>query len=293
VQLVLVELAIGDAYGAGFEYCPADFVAEHNTLASYVEHPTHLGLRPGDYTDDTQMTIALAELLLSGEKWSPVSLAQRFVQGFRRDPRVGYSKRFHALLSASTTGLDLLARITPGSDRSGAAMRAAPIGMLPTIDQVLHHARVQARVTHDSPGGIESAQAAALAVHYCHHQLGPTHDIASWIEQQLATHDGREPWATTWDGPVGAQGVTSVRAALTALGHARSLQDLLRVCIAYTGDVDTVATIALAAGSRAADLPQDLPEHMYEALENGAYGRSYLKDLDQQLLERYPPSPSA
>jgi hypothetical protein len=31
---VLVELTIGDTYGAGFEYCPPQFVGEHNTLAS-------------------------------------------------------------------------------------------------------------------------------------------------------------------------------------------------------------------------------------------------------------------
>jgi ADP-ribosyl-[dinitrogen reductase] hydrolase len=284
---VLVELAIGDAYGAGFEYCPPEFVAEHNTLTSYVEHPTHLGLSPGDYTDDTQMTIAIAELLLSDEEWSPVTIAERFVQGFHRDPRVGYSRRFQALLGSSSTGADLLAQITPGSDRSGAAMRAAPIGLLPTIDEVLRHARTQARVTHDSAGGIESAQAAALTVHYCHHHLGPTSEVASWVEQTLRERGGREPWATSWEGPVGAQGAASVRAALSALASARSLRDVLRACVAYTGDVDTVATIALAAGSRTPDLDQDLPGHLYEMLENGTYGHAYLRKLDEQLLVRW------
>jgi len=287
---VLVELAIGDAYGAGFEYSPPEFVAEHNTVTAYVEHPTHLGLSPGDYTDDTQMTIAITELLLAGEEWSPTTLADRFVQGFHRDPRVGYSRRFQALLGSSSTGADLLARITPGSDRSGAAMRAAPIGLLPTIDEVLRHARTQARVTHDSVGGIESAQAAALAVHYCHHHLGPTRDIASWVEQTLREHGGHEPWATPWDGPVGAQGAASVRAALSALAGARNLRDLLQACVSYTGDVDTVATIALAAGSRTTDLDQNLPGHLYETLENCTYGHAYLRKLDEHLLARWPSS---
>lgn len=289
---MLVELAIGDAYGASFEYCPPEFVAEHNTLNAYVEHPTHLGLSPGDYTDDTQMTIAIAELLLSGEEWAPATLAAKFVQGFHRDPRVGYSRRFQARLGSSSTGTELLAQITPGSDRSGAAMRAAPIGLLPTIDEVLRHARTQARVTHDSAGGIESAQAAALAVHYCHHHLGPTHDVATWIEHELRERGGREPWATSWEGPVGAQGAASVRAALTTLAAARNLSDLLRACVAYTGDVDTVATIALAAGSRATDVDQDLPDYLYKTLENGSYGHAYLRELDEQLLARYPSSPA-
>ena len=285
---MLVELAIGDAYGAGFEYSEPNFVARHNTLDGYVQHPKHTGIGPGDYTDDTQMTIAIAELLLSGEAWSADNLAERFVQVFRRDQRDGYSSRFHALLRASNTGTELLGRLTAGNDRSGAAMRAAPIGLLPTVGEVLDCAGSQARVTHDSAGGVESARAAALAVHYCYHRLGPTSGVAAWVEQRLRAHGGQHAWAQPWQGPVGAQGVMSVHAALTALRAAPSLRTLLRGCIAYTGDVDTVATIALAAASTAADISQDLPSGLYDTLENGRYGRDYLADLDQRLLQRYP-----
>jgi len=285
---MLVELAVGDAYGAGFEYCTPEFVADHNTLASYVQHPTHLGLSPGDYTDDTQMTIAITELLLSGKEWSPSTLAETFVEVFQRDQRIGYSKRFRALLHASATGADLRAQIVPGSDRSGAAMRTTPVGLLPTVEDVLHRAQVQARVTHDSPAGVESAQAAALAVHYCHHRLGPTSAVATWVDQQLHARGGQQQWAQPWEGPVDARGVSSVRAALSALASTESLQDLLRTCIAYTGDVDTVATIAIAAGSCAIDIGQNLPRHLYGDLEDGPYGRSYLAELDQHLFARYP-----
>jgi hypothetical protein len=47
---VLVELAVGDAYGAGFEYADPGFVATHNSLEGYVQHPAHSGVRPGAYT---------------------------------------------------------------------------------------------------------------------------------------------------------------------------------------------------------------------------------------------------
>jgi len=50
------------------------------------------------------------------------------------------------------------------------------------------------------------------------------------------------------------------------------------------GDVDTVATIALAAASWSVDYAQDLPVALVEGLENGAFGRTYLKDLDRQLV---------
>jgi ADP-ribosyl-[dinitrogen reductase] hydrolase len=39
---MLLELAIGDAYGAGFEYVSPDFVERYNDLSSYVQHPRHL-----------------------------------------------------------------------------------------------------------------------------------------------------------------------------------------------------------------------------------------------------------
>lgn len=81
----MVELGIGDAYGAAFEYVPVAVVAEHNTVDGYRRHPTHTGIAPGDYTDDTQMTLALAELLVDGVEWTPVVVADKFVEVFRRD----------------------------------------------------------------------------------------------------------------------------------------------------------------------------------------------------------------
>jgi ADP-ribosyl-[dinitrogen reductase] hydrolase len=273
---MLVELAIGDAYGAGFEYAPADFVTRHNTLAGYVAHPRH-AIAPGRYTDDTQMTLALAELLASGDPWTPEAIAERFVEAFHRDPREGYASGFHAFLTEVRSGAEFLARIRPHSDKSGAAMRAAPAGLLPDVDEVLHRTDVQARVTHDTPDGVASARAAALAVHYCHHRLGPPADVGGWIADRL----GSDVWARPWSGKVGAQGVMSVRAALTALARNDSLAGVLRDCVAFTGDVDTVATVALAAGSGA--LPDDLPAVLRDGLENGPYGRDHLARLDGRL----------
>jgi hypothetical protein len=36
---MLLELAIGDAYGAGFEYASDQIVRERNDLSAYVPHP--------------------------------------------------------------------------------------------------------------------------------------------------------------------------------------------------------------------------------------------------------------
>jgi ADP-ribosylglycohydrolase len=281
---VLVELAVGDAYGAAFEYAPAAVVAEHNTVTGYCRHPTHAGIAPGDYTDDTQMTLALAELLVDGAEWTPLTIATKFVEVFRRDPRVGYASRFHGFLQATRTGAEFLAGIRPDSDKSGAAMRVTPVGLLTSVDEVRDRAAVQARVTHDTPAGVAAAEAAALAVHYCHHDLGPLRDVAAWISDTTGVD-----WTRPWAGKVGPKGEMAVRAALTALADATSMRELLRACVAFTGDVDTVATIALAAASRSAEVADDLPMALIKNLERGPYGFPYLYDLDRRLLSAVSP----
>lgn len=282
---MLVELAIGDAYGAAFEYAPPAMVAEHNTVTDYYRHPTHTGLEPGRYTDDTQMTLALAELLVDGAEWTPRTLAAKFVEVFHRDPRVGYATRFQGFLQSTHTGQAFLDNIRPDSDKSGAAMRVSPVGLLPTVDLVREYAAVQARVTHDTPGGVASAEAAALAVHYCHHELGPLPEVTAWLSDRTGVD-----WTRPWSGKVGPKGEMAVRAALTALAPATSMRALLRACVAFTGDVDTVATIALAAASRSPQVADDLPIQLYRNLERGPYGNPYLYDLDRRLLSATSPA---
>ena len=78
----------------------------------------------------------------------------------------------------------------------------------------------------------------------------------------------------------------SVRAAITAIVENASMSDVLRACIAFTGDVDTVAAIALAAGSCDAEIAHDMLQHLIYGLEDGPYGRRYIEALDAQLLAR-------
>ncbi|MCW3097226.1 MAG: ADP-ribosylglycohydrolase [Chthonomonadaceae bacterium] len=105
---MLLEITIGDAYGAGFEYVSAAVIREHNDLSGYIQHPRH-GTQPGQYTDDTQMSIAIAEAIVSGEEWTPVMLADRFVTAFKRDPREGTQGVFRSSLGGE---LFLEARIS-------------------------------------------------------------------------------------------------------------------------------------------------------------------------------------
>ena len=77
----------------------------------------------------------------------------------------------------------------------------------------------------------------------------------------------------------------SVSAAVTAVMGNDSMREMLRTCINFGGDVDTIATIALAAASQSSEVTQDLPQPLIDTLENGVYGRDYLIALDSRLME--------
>jgi ADP-ribosyl-[dinitrogen reductase] hydrolase len=276
---MLLELAIGDAYGAGFEYANRQLIRQFNDLSHYHKHPRH-SIGPGRYTDDTQMTLAIAESILSGEEWTPQNLAARFVDVFKRDPREGYASRFYSFLQQVNDGTQFLAEIIPTSDKSGAAMRAIPIGIFPTLQEVIERTTIQAAITHNTPDGINAAVATALMSHYFLYDLGPKNDLGTFIESHV-----KGKWADPWQGQVGPKGYMSVKAAITAIHQTQRLSDLLRACIAYSGDVDTVATIALGAASCSKEFVQDLPSVLRDDLENNRYGRDYLIQLDTGLSD--------
>ena len=275
---MLLELAIADAYGAGFEYVSSQIIRERNDLSGYVEHPRHQ-IKPGCYTDDTQMSIAIAEAIVEQEAWTPEVLAEKFVTAFKRDPREGYASRFYDFLLNIGDGREFLQKIIPTSDKSGAAMRAAPIGVFPTIEKVLEAATMQAKITHNTPDGINAAKAVALMSHYFIYKLGSKSKLGKFIETYIPGE-----WSKPWQGKVKSKALMSVRAAITAVMRNHSLSQLLKDCISFTGDVDTVAAIALGAGSCSEEIEKDLPSHLIETLENNAYGRDYIIDLDKQLM---------
>jgi ADP-ribosyl-[dinitrogen reductase] hydrolase len=277
-QSMLIELAVGDAYGAGFEYAALHFVRNGNDLSCYRQHPKHR-IKPGCYTDDTQMSLAVAEMLVSGDEWTPLNLANQFVECFKRDPREGYARGFYDFLCSVQNGEEFLDRIQPRSDKSGAAMRAVPIGVCNTIAEVVRKATIQARLTHDTVDGVNAAIAAALMSHYLLYELGPKNQLGEFLMKHV---DGQ--WNVKWHGEVGPKGWMSVRAAITAVQENDSLSEILRAAIGFTGDVDTVATIALGSASCSAEVVDDLPRHLLDDLENGNFGRDYLMALDKSLL---------
>lgn len=287
---MLVELAIGDAYGAGFEFAKPNRLLEiTNDLKTYYKHNLPGHLPAGSYTDDTQMSIGLSEFLLENEAYGPdtlpLLLANKWVEVYKRDPRNGYSRNFQAILDEVNNGQELLDKLVNKSNKCGAAMRSCPIGYMKNVYSILTFSRMQARVTHDSDEAIASSQIIALATHYFLYNLGDKKNLIEFVGLAKDSHLFFENKADLW--PVRqrstSDAVPCVKAAISAVVRNDSLSECLKECIDYTGDVDSIAAMALGMGSCCKEIENDLPAHLYSGLENGSFGLDYLRNLDEKL----------
>lgn len=277
---MLVETAIADAYGGGFESSELDFVELNNHL-QYVSHHKYPTVVPmGHYTDDTQMTLAIVEAMVEKDEWTPLNLANRFVQCFKRDERRGYAGRFFHFLMDVNDGQEFLDNINPESERSGAAMRSSPLGLLSDIDEIKDKCYIQANLTHNTEAGRYTSFASALMVYYFKNDIGPQAELSKWLAAKLNVPQMAKPWR---EERVSTLGWHCVLAAMTAAMEEKTLADVLKRSVSFTGDVDTVATIAVSAAYWSKDILKNLPQHLYDGLENGKYGRDYLENLNTRL----------
>lgn len=269
---MLVEAAVGDAYGSGFEFADREVIQQFNDGRHYRNHVFWLNLTSGMYTDDTQMSIAVAETLIT-KSYSKLGFANAFIRCFKRDPREGYSSRFFELLLKLDSGSDLLARMDPKSTRCGAAMRSLPIGFLP-LDRIEPVAEMQASVTHNTEEGILSSKAMALASHFMRTQKDPT-GVRKWVQKRLGTRK----FGKKWTKEVSVEADDVVNAVFTVLENATDFKDVLVRSIEFGGDVDTVAS--LAAGLASPVFPMD--SVMLVGLERSQFSHKYIRELEQQL----------
>lgn len=275
---MLLWIAVGDAYGACFEYADAD-ATRPNDLSGYPPNIVYPAIGGGRYTDDAQMSAALAEAVLGGPL-TRESVAEAFVARFKLDARMGYSRGMQALMSCCIDGEDLLRRIHPVKNTSGAAMRVLPVAALSDVSSVMAAADLQASVTHDTPGGIASATAAAMMA------FGMRSGVTAPNLPKYVFDHVPGDWMRPWQGPVGSAGVDAVRAALWTVATAeRSMASALRRAVDLTGDVDTVAAIALGTLACDPHTLRDIPASLVHGLENGDWGRDYLEELGGKLSE--------
>lgn len=289
---MLVEAAIADSYGGQFEWGPSqEEIAQHNDLHYKMIQPGLI--KPGCYTDDTQMMLALAEALLENDPWTRESIADRFVQCFNRDQRRGYTAPFFQILINTKTGRELLTKIHGNSNKCGAAMRSAVLGFIKDLKELKEKCNIQASVTHNTPEGRGSALWVALFAHYWRYVDRGFEYSLEWMIDQVKDDDELMGQFVMYgeDWPPGKKASTfgwdCVRAAKTAMYENAKLANILKQAVSYGGDTDTVACIALAMASQCSERKNDLPQRLYDGLENGAYGRDYLIAIDNKLEQMF------
>lgn len=283
-------LAVGDAYGMKYEFVYHEGTATKADLF-YGPHPKFSEYVAGHYTDDTQMSLANLELLLERvqalDSTSEDDFICAWLKTFQRDPHRGYSAHMWNVMSESSNVREFKRCVSPEKGvTGGAAMRAAPFGLLGDINQVKHLTALQACITHDTPCGITSALAVALSVHFLHHG-GSRQDLCAF----LAHHLGKG-WQGEDNGytAVPNNGLKIVQSALVALLDAHTLSDALLSVVnnEVISDTDTVCALTMAFVSRCGDIQDDLPLSFFTEIEGNAFGLDYLRSIDQRALSFFP-----
>ena len=166
----LLGVAVGDALGMPTEgYTAREIRARWGVVRDMLPAPEehfHSGLQAGQFTDDTEETLILAESIIEAHGFSADLFAGKLANwgaAWTLDERlnrgVGFATRsaVESMLAGTPWQHSGLAIPTCGS-----AMRAAPIGLLyhRDINVVKSYADLQSLPTHASP----AARAAAVAV---------------------------------------------------------------------------------------------------------------------------------
>lgn len=166
----LVGVGVGDALGMPAEgMTPKQLGIIYGQIRDY-----HEGwLKPGYITDDTQLTICIAESIVEHRDFVPEDVAQRFVGwlGYGRGKGRTCTMAVLNLIQGKSwkeSGLF--------SAGNGSAMRSAPIGLFyyKDYERLKRIARDSSIITHTDPMAIAGATAVAFSVAYC---LSHPHDF--------------------------------------------------------------------------------------------------------------------
>ena len=241
---LLISAVLGDIAGSIYEFSPnksTDIVLQDSRM---------------DYTDDTIMTIAVADWILNDKKLTKKGLVARMQAWGHKYPHPmgAYGNMFSEWLHSDN----------PKPYKSwgnGAAMRVAAVGFaFSTLEETLKVAKKSAEVTHNHPEGIKGAQATAAAIFLA--RTGHTkEEIRRYIGETFdydmnRTCDSIRP-TYSFDGS--CQG--TVPESIIAFLDSKDYEDALRLCISLGGDADTMGAIT---GAIAGAYYHQIPASLYE-----------------------------
>jgi len=225
------------------------------------------------FTDDTVMTLAIAEGLMNGGS------GEAFVSAMKRYgclyPYAGYGSRFGSwLLSDDTKPYN--------SWGNGSAMRVSPVAWaFGTLREVEKYAEISAAVTHNHPEGIKGAQAVATAI-FLARNGGTKKEIKEYIENRYGyrldrTLDEIRPYYRFDESCQG-----TVPEAIIAFLESRDFEDAIRNAVSLGGDSDTLAAITGSIAEAAYGIPEEITEKVMSILDD------FLANTCRRFFERYP-----
>jgi len=162
----LLGLAAGDALGTTLEFCRRDAKPRVTDLVG----GGPFGLRPGEWTDDTAMALALGESLLAEPALEAADLMHRFTDWYRtgtysctgRCFDIGITTR-QAIARWQASGDPMAGSADPMAAGNGSLMRLAPVAIRHWQDRpaLRETAARQSRTTHGAAEAIEACVAFA------------------------------------------------------------------------------------------------------------------------------------
>ena len=252
---------LGDMIGAPYEFDRGKKTKEFPLFS-----------RGSEFTDDSVMTIAVAEALLDTKGQTDGAVREALVKSMRKwgrkYPDAGYGGRFYGWLRARNPE-------PYGSYGNGSAMRVSAAGWLfDTLDETRHMARLTADVTHNHPEGIKGADATACAIF-----LARTGHGKDEIRNYITTEFGYDLSRTCDEIRPGYHHVEScqktVPEAVTAFLEGTDFEDVIRTAVSLGGDCDTLTCIAGGIAEAFYGVPDQmkqecrkrLPKDMLEVLD--------------------------
>lgn len=209
-----------------------------------------------DYTDDTIMTVAVADWLLNGGDLAKVM--QRYGREYPY-PTGGYGGRFSGWLREKDP-------LPYNSWGNGSAMRVSAVGwMFDSLEKTLEVAKETAVVTHNHPEGIKGAQATAAAIYLA--RTGKSkRDIKQYIETTFSYDLGRtcDEIRPFYRFNESCQG--TVPEAIIAFLDSSDFEDAIRLAVSLGGDSDTLACITGGIAEAFYGIPEDIEKQVSDKL---------------------------
>lgn len=249
----MIGVAVGDALGAPLEFMSAGEIARmHGTVREMIGGGW-LDVEPGEVTDDTQMTLAVAEGIVAEGDSIIVPLLMvgaNFLRWYRTNPKdIGGTCR--AVLSAMNRRDDIyltdwhdMAKLVDRQTRgrtagNGALMRAVYPALYYNRDKAQDVAGKIARMTHwhdDSTKTVLQYTDTIHAIANSEMSAGEAKETAERMMQDIRQMTSGNPDPTGYC-------VDSLVCAMNAIRDTDSFEDALVYAVNLGGDADTIGAI--------------------------------------------------